>query len=110
MNGLVRRCSCLIILLATGLNVCLADGQAGLQIPSASCEACHGAGGNKPVSPETPRLAGQEYDYLIAALLQYRNGARQNPIMGAMAKALDDAQIRDLAKYFSSQRGLTEKY
>jgi len=27
-----------------------------------------------------------------------------------MAKPLDDAQIRELSRYFSDQRGLTEKY
>jgi hypothetical protein len=37
-------------------------------------------------------------------------GLRENPIMGAMAKSLDDAQIRDLSCYFSDQRDLTEKY
>jgi cytochrome c553 len=75
-----------------------------------ACEACHGPGGNKPVSPDTPRLAGQEDDYLVQALIQYRKGSRQNPIMGAMAKSLTDPQIRDLAKYFSEQRGLYDKY
>jgi cytochrome c553 len=109
MCRLPRRCSYLLILLATG-NVCLAGGQAEPQRSDAACEACHGAGGNKPISPETPRLAGQESDYLVEALLQYRKGARQNPIMGAMAKSLNDEQIRELAKYFSAQRGLTEKY
>ena len=92
---------------ANGLD---ADQGAGPPKPAAACEACHGPGGNKPVSPETPRLAAQEYDYLVQALTQYRKGSRQNPIMGAMAKSLDDAQIRDLSRYFSDQRGLTEKY
>ena len=87
-----------------------ADPGAGPPKSAAACEACHGAGGNKPVSPETPRLAAQEYDYLVQALTQYRKGSRQNPIMGAMAKPLDDAQIRELSRYFSDQRGLSEKY
>jgi cytochrome c553 len=77
---------------------------------AAACEACHGPGGNKPASPDTPRLAGQEDDYLVQALTQYRRGSRQNPIMSAMAKSLTDTQIRDLAKYFSEQRGLIDKY
>jgi cytochrome c553 len=55
-------------------------------------------------------LAGQADDYLVEALTQYRNGARQDPVMGAMAKGLTDAQIRALAKYFSAQPGLTVKY
>jgi cytochrome c553 len=86
------------------------DPGAGPPKSAAACEACHGAGGNKPISSETPRLAAQEYDYLVQALTQYRKGSRQNPIMGAMAKPLDDAQIRELSRYFSDQRGLTEKY
>jgi cytochrome c553 len=90
--------------------VLAADQGAGPPKNAAACEACHGPAGNKPVSPETPRLAAQEYDYLVQALTQYRKGSRQNPIMGAMAKSLDDALIRDLSRYFSDQQGLTEKY
>jgi cytochrome c553 len=95
---------------AVHANVLAADQGAGSPKSAAACEACHGPGGNNPISPETPRLAAQEYDYLVQALTQYRKGSRQNPIMGAMAKSLDDAQIRDLSRYFSHQRGLTEKY
>ena len=99
----------LVLLIACPLGFA-ADEGAGSQIPYASCEACHGSGVNKPVSPETPRLAGQEYDYLVQALRQYRKGARQNPVMGAMAKSLSEAQVRELAQYFSAQQGLVEKY
>jgi len=92
---------------AVHANVLDADQGAGPPKSAAACEACHGPGGNKPVSPETPRLAAQEYDYLVQALTQYRKGSRQNPIMGAMTKSLDDAQIRELSRYFSHLRGLT---
>ena len=95
---------------AVPANVLAADKGSGPPKSAAACEACHGPGGNNPISPETPRLAAQEYDYLVQALTQYRKGSRQNPIMGAMAKSLDDAQIRELSRYFSDQRGLTEKY
>ena len=91
-------------------HVCQADEPASAAKPEAACEACHGPGGNRPVAPQTPRLAGQADDYLVEALTQYRNGARQDPVMGAMAKGLSDAQIRALAKYFSAQPGLTVKY
>jgi cytochrome c553 len=77
---------------------------------SAACAACHGPTGNQPISPDTPRLAGQESAYLAHALRQYRDGARQNPIMGAMAKSLSDPQIEALAHYFAAQPGLTVKY
>ena len=110
MNKWVCHCCVGGVLLAAGPMVWAADQAAGSPTAFASCEACHGLGGNKPATPETPRLAGQEFDYLVQALMQYRKGTRQNPIMGAMAKSLSDVQIRELAEYFSQQRGLTEKY
>jgi cytochrome c553 len=70
---------------------------------SETCKACHGEGGAKPIQPEYPVLAGQHYDYLVAALSQYKAGKRKNPIMGAQAAALKPEDIRDLAAYFSSQ-------
>jgi len=74
-----------------------------------ACAACHGPEGNKPVTPETPRLADQEYGYLVQALTDYRNGTRDNAVMSAMAKPLTKKEIRDLAGYFSTQQGLTTK-
>jgi cytochrome c553 len=100
----------LVLVVTAGLRVCEADEAASTGRLAAACVACHGPGGNRPVSPQTPRLAGQADDYLVEALTQYRNGARQDPVMGAMAKGLSDAQIRTLAKYFSTQPGLTVKY
>ena len=93
-----------------GPRVCAAGEQDSQPKPAAACVACHGPGGKQPVSAETPRLAGQAYDYLVAALQQYRKGTRQDPVMGAMAKELSDADIETLARYFSTQPGLTVKY
>lgn len=74
-----------------------------------ACAACHGPDGNKPTTPETPRLADQQYGYLVQALTDYHNGTRDNPVMSAMAKPLTEKEIRDLAGYFSTQQGLTTK-
>ena len=89
-----------------GANPAIAD-----DIPKTgpACAACHGPQGNKPVTPDTPRLAGQQYDYLVQALSDYRKGVRENPVMGAMAKPLTDKDIRELASYYSKQPGLTTK-
>src|ERR1700679_2447954 len=103
MKPLCRCCLVSMLMLASMWRVGGADAGESAQIPDAACAACHGPGGNRPVSPDTPRLAGQEYDYLVHALEQYRGGARQNPIMGAMAKSLSDGQIRALARYFAAQ-------
>lgn len=83
--------------------------EAGKKKADEACAACHGAGGNKPVTPETPRLGGQEYGYLVQALNDYRKGTRDNPVMSAMAKPLTDKEVRELAVYFSRQQGLTTK-
>jgi cytochrome c553 len=74
------------------------------------CATCHGADGNKPLTPETPRLGGQYYDYLEHSLKAYRSGTRDDPLMSPMAKPLSDKEVKDLAWYFSKQKGLTSKY
>jgi cytochrome c553 len=66
------------------------------------CAACHGADG-KASQPIYPHLAGQYSTYIEHALREYRSGVRKNPIMGAQASALTDAEIRQLAAYFSVQ-------
>lgn len=70
----------------------------------AICAACHGADG-KAVLPIYPHLAGQYANYLEHALREYRSGARKNPVMGAQAATLTDAEISALAAYFSAQSG-----
>jgi cytochrome c553 len=76
---------------------------------SATCAACHGADGNSTV-PSFPRLAGQNEDYLYHSLKAYKSGKRKNPIMDGQVQALTDADMQDLATYFSRQQGLTTKY
>ena len=68
-----------------------------------SCKACHGEGGTKPIQPDYPVIGGQHYDYLVAALSQYKAGKRKNPIMSGQAAALKAEDIRDLAAYFAKQ-------
>jgi len=76
---------------------------------STTCAACHGFDGNSTVS-SFPKLAGQHRDYLLQALHEYKIGVRKNPIMGGQVQALSDADMQDLATYFSEQKGLTLKY
>jgi cytochrome c553 len=110
MNRAIASFLSIMFALSATVQAQAADSRESAQRLDAACAACHGAHGNQPVMPETPRLAGQEYAYLVDALTQYRSGARQNPLMGAMAKSLTDVQIHALARYFAAQRGLTVKY
>ena len=69
------------------------------------CAACHGVDGSGVAAfPDYPKLAGQQRDYLVQALKQYKSGARKNPIMGGMAQILSPQDIEDLADFFSAQK------
>ena len=81
-----------------------ADAAAGKQ-KSQTCAACHGPDGNSP-SPLYPHLAGQYETYLLQALKDYKSGARKNAIMAGMVAALSEEDLKDLAAYYASQKGL----
>ena len=91
-------------------SVIAADFEAGKKKAETVCQACHGPEGNKPITPDIPVLAGQHYEYLLAALMQYNKGQRTNPMMMPMAKPLTVSEIEDVAWYFSKQQGLKVKY
>lgn len=72
---------------------------------AAPCAACHGQNGIS-MSPTWPTLAGQHEDYLVNALMQYRDGTRTDPTMVPMAASLSDADVKLLARYFARLEGL----
>ncbi len=72
---------------------------------AATCTACHGQNGIG-ASPVWPTLAGQHEDYIVHALNQYRDGTRKDPVMAPMAAPLTDADVKQLAAYFSGLKGL----
>ena len=67
---------------------------------AASCNGCHGEGGVSG-SPGTPSLAGQDAQYVIAALTEYKNGSRAHDTMKGLAASLDDNGMKNLAAYFA---------
>ncbi|HEX5353082.1 MAG TPA: cytochrome c [Rhodanobacteraceae bacterium] len=69
-----------------------------------SCHGCHGITGYMSVYPEyhVPRIAGQNQQYIIDALNEYKSGARKYPTMNAQASSLTEQQIRNIAAYLSS--------
>lgn len=78
-----------------------ADAAAG-KAKAAMCAACHGAAGIS-ANPLYPSLAGQKDKYLLKQMQDWKSGARaNNPMMTAMAKPLTDADMENLAAYFSS--------
>jgi len=78
-----------------------ADAAAGRAKAATSCIVCHGPDGISKV-PDAPHLAGQPEQYLAAQLKAYRKKKRTNEIMNVIAKTLSDADIADLAAWFST--------
>jgi cytochrome c553 len=70
------------------------------------CSNCHGVDGNS-VSPNFPRLAGQQAGYIVSQLENFRNHHRADPegfeYMWGISRKLTDDQIKGLADYFSKQ-------
>jgi cytochrome c553 len=80
------------------------DAGKGRQKAVAICSGCHGMPGTKTAFPEVysvPKIGGQSEAYLVAALKAYRNGERYNQTMKALASALTDKEIADIAAYYA---------
>lgn len=91
-----------VAMMASG-SVLAGDAAAG-KAKAAVCAACHGAGGISAV-PMYPNLKGQKAQYLENALKAYKNGQRTGgtaAMMAPQAAGLSDADIKNLAAYYSS--------
>lgn len=77
-----------------------ADAAAG-KAKAAVCAACHGANGVSP-QPLWPNLAGQKDQYILKQLKAFKDGTRKDPLMSPQAAMLSDADMENLAAYFSS--------
>jgi cytochrome c553 len=65
------------------------------------CQNCHGEDG-VAVLPGAANLGGQQKEYLREQLRAYRSGSRRGPQMSIIAKPLTDADIENLAEWYSS--------
>jgi cytochrome c553 len=93
-----------ILVLGAFSTAALAAGDAAAgQAKSGTCVACHGPTGQSP-NDLWPNLAGQKPGYLVKQMKAFRDGARADPMMSPMAKGLTDADIDNLAAFFSSQK------
>ena len=103
MRWRLRLITCGLAVLLSGGALAAGDAAAGAE-KSVTCASCHGAGGDKPIA-NYPKLAGQSRKYLLQVLREYKSGARSNPVMGGQLAELNDADLQDLAAYYSAQSG-----
>ncbi len=66
-----------------------------------TCLGCHGIETYKNVYPtfSVPKLRGQNAEYIVAALKEYRKGERSHATMHAHASSLSDQDMEDIAAY-----------
>lgn len=101
----------LIVILGATQSAHAADIEAGKQLATTVCAACHGPSGIS-VSDTIPNLAGQRARYIEAQLKFFKDGTRKEPgavsraaIMNAIAAQLSAEEIANVAAYFESQSG-----
>lgn len=70
---------------------------------AATCANCHGTAGRPVPNPAVPGLAGLPAGYMIEQMKAFKSGARSATVMHQLAKGYNDAQIEQLAAYFSAQ-------
>ena len=78
------------------------DVVAGKTLAEKNCAACHGPTGIAS-NPAWPILAGQKTGYLTNVLKAFRGGLRKDPMMAGVVRGLSDADITNLAAYYSAQ-------
>ncbi len=74
------------------------------KIKSYTCTGCHGVPGYNNVYPtyKVPKIGGQNYEYLVLAMIAYRDGERRHPTMELQANSLSDQDMKDISAYFAS--------
>jgi cytochrome c553 len=88
---------CLFIL---GGPASAADVSAGKALAE-GCAGCHGADGVSQM-PLTPSLAAQPDEFVQWQLVYFRSGARKSEVMGPIAEALKNEDIRNLGAFYAS--------
>jgi cytochrome c553 len=97
-----------MILLAVALVAPLLDASrapaADVEAGKATAEGCAGCHGEDGISqtPLTASLAGEPDDFTQWQLVYFRGGGRKSEVMGPIAEALDNQQIRNLGAYYAS--------
>lgn len=89
-----------VLLIAVSCGALAADPPPG-RAKARICVTCHGPLGIGNM-PDAPHLAGQPSIYLADQLKKFRSGKRSSEVMNVIAKPLSDADIEDLAQWYSS--------
>ncbi len=94
------------VVLAGAVGMSLISGQATADSMNSTmlanpCAGCHGTDGKSKGG--MPSIAGKSVRFISKALKDFRAGSRKGTVMQRIAKGYTDAQIDELAKYYSGK-------
>ena len=69
---------------------------------AAACAGCHGENGIS--SSTAPSLAGQDAQYIAAAMRGYKDGSRADATMKGPAGSTDEPAVKDIAAFYAGQQ------
>lgn len=75
---------------------------------ASACASCHGEGGVSTSS--APSLAGQDAQYFVTAMKEYKNGSRPDEAMKGPAASIDETTIKNMAAYYANQAPQPPKF
>lgn len=105
--SLLAACAALALLApAVAAQDIVGNAAAGRQKAS-MCIGCHALPGYRTAYPKVyhvPKIGGQQPEYIIAALKEYKSDERWHPSMRAIAGSLSDQDMADLAAYFGGHK------
>src|SRR5712691_5259606 len=98
--------SAIRILAATAAFVAIttmaAAGPADIPAGASACSGCHAA---KPsAATQVPRLNGRDPAQIIAAMAEFRSGARSATVMDRIAKGFTDDEVKAIAAWYAAQK------
>lgn len=64
------------------------------------CMACHGDDGIAK-DKDVPHLAGQNFEYLLKQMRDFRAGRRPHKEMRVMSRLMDDEEMREIADFYA---------
>lgn len=87
---------CLIAGWENPASVCVAHNRS----ITATCFICHGPNGKSVAA--IPGLAGQDKEYLVTAMKEFRDGKRESTVMKKYALGYTDAEYEAIAEFFAA--------
>jgi cytochrome c553 len=90
----------LSVLLLVSAGAAQAGDAAAGKAKASACVSCHGLNGVSSMGMN-PNLAGQKKEYLVKSIKDYRDGKRDHMMMKSMVGGLSDADVDNLAAYYS---------